>query len=183
MLYEGREHMSLIRYPSIRDRVILLDGWSKTYAMTGWRLGYGVWPRKLIEFATRLAINCHSCVNAAAQYAGIAALDGPQDCVSEMLSAFTVRRRTVVDRLNGIPGLSCVAPGGAFYAFPNVTATGLTAKELEVTLLDRVGVATIAGTGFGRHGEGFLRLSYANSMENIAEAMARIASLLPRLQA
>ncbi len=178
MLYDGREHASLLHYPEIRDRVILLDGWSKTYAMTGWRLGYSVWPKQLIEGVTRLAINCHSCVNAPAQWAGIAALTGPQAPVVEMVAAFAARRRVVIEELNAIPGISCVAPGGAFYAFPNVTQTGISAKELELQLLEQAGVATVAGTSFGRFGEGYLRLSYANSVDNIRVAMARIRAWL-----
>jgi len=183
MLYDGRAHVSLLQYPEMRERLILLDGWSKTYAMTGWRLGYGLWPAALIEAATRLAINCHSCVNAAAQYAGIAALTGPQDAVATMVAAFAARRRVVVDELNAIPDVSCVEPGGAFYAFPNVAATGLAAKELEVKLLEEAGVATVAGTSFGRHGEGYLRLSYANSIENIRAATSRIRGWLARRRA
>jgi aspartate/methionine/tyrosine aminotransferase len=180
MLYDGQAHASLLHYPEIRDRVILLDGWSKTYAMTGWRLGYAVWPRRLIEGATRLAINCHSCVNAPAQWAGIAALTGPQAPVTEMVAAFEARRRVVIEELNAIPGISCVAPGGAFYAFPNITGTGIAAKELEVKLLEEAGVATVAGTSFGRFGEGYLRLSYANSVDNIRAAMDRIRTWLDK---
>ena len=180
MLYDGQAHASLLHYPEIRDRVILLDGWSKTYAMTGWRLGYAVWPRRLIEGATRLAINCHSCVNAPAQWAGIAALTGPQEPVTEMVAAFEARRRVVIEELNAIPGISCIAPGGAFYAFPNITGTGIAAKELEVRLLEEAGVATVAGTSFGRFGEGYLRLSYANSVDNIRAAMDRIRTWLDK---
>jgi len=178
MLYDGREHVSLLEYDSIRDRVILLDGWSKTYAMTGWRLGYSVWPANLTEGATRLAINCHSCVNAAAQYAGIAALEGPQDAVTDMVAAFDERRRVIVGELNQIDGFSCVEPGGAFYAFPNITGTGLDARTLQDRLLNEAGVATIAGTSFGTFGEGYLRFSYANSVDNIRTAMARIGACL-----
>ena len=178
MLYDGRGHTSLLQYPSIAERVILLDGWSKTYAMTGWRLGYGVWPKPLVESVTRLAVNCHSCVNAAAQHAGIAALTGPQDPVHEMVAAFDQRRQVVVEELNAIPGLSCGMPGGAFYAFPNITATGRSAKELEVALLEEAHVASIAGTSFGECGEGFLRISYANSTENIRRAAERMRALL-----
>lgn len=174
LLYDGREHRSLLQYPEIADRLIMLDGWSKTYAMTGWRLGYGVWPEHLVDAAIRLAVNCHSCVNAATQHAGIAALEGPQDSVEAMAAAFTERRALVLRTLNQIPGLRAVEPGGAFYAFPNISETGLTAKEMELGLLEEAGVATIAGTSFGREGEGYLRISYANSLENIEEAMARI---------
>ncbi len=178
MLYDGREHASLLQYPEIRDRVILLDGWSKTYAMTGWRLGYAVWPKQLIEGATRLAINCHSCVNAPAQFAGIAALEGPQDRARDMVAAFDARRRVVVEELNAIPGVSCVEPGGAFYAFPNISKTGIPAKKMETGLLEQAGVATIAGTSFGQFGEGYLRISYANSIENIRAAIDRIGAWL-----
>ena len=178
MLYDGREHASLMAYEELDDRLILLDGWSKTYAMTGWRMGYGYWPKQLLEGATRLAVNSNSCVNAAAQWAGIAALEGPQDAVETMMTAFDERRRTVVSGLNAIPGLSCVEPGGAFYAFPNISGSGMSAKQLEVALLEEAGVATVAGTSFGAHGEGYLRLSYANSLENIEIALGRIAEFL-----
>ncbi len=183
MLYDGREHVSLLEYEEIRDRVILLDGWSKTYAMTGWRLGYGVWPPSLVELAERLAVNCHSCVNAAAQYAGIAALEGPQDACERMLRAFDRRRRAIVPLLNALPGFRCVEPGGAFYVFPNIEGTGLDAATLQDRLLDRLGVATIAGTSFGRFGAGHLRLSYASSLENIEAAVARIAEGLEAIVA
>lgn len=176
--YDGREHVSLLSYPEISDRLILLDGWSKTYAMTGWRIGYAVWPAALVEGATRLAVNCHSCVNAATQYAGIAALEGPQDAVDKMVKAFEQRRQVIVDGLNSIPGFSCRTPGGAFYTFPNIAGTGLDARALQSRLLEEAGVATVAGTSFGRLGEGFIRFSYANSVENIEEALARINTLL-----
>jgi len=177
-LYDGREHVSLLEYQEIRDRVILLNGWSKTYAMTGWRLGYGVWPASLIETATRLSINCHSCVNTATQYAGLAALEGPQDFVDDMVSAFTARRRLIVDLLNDLPGITCTEPGGAFYAFANITGTGLSSIVLQDRLLNDAGVVTIAGTSFGMHGEGYLRFSYANSRYNIERAVERIGDCL-----
>lgn len=178
MLYDGLQHTSLLSYPEIQDRLILLDGWSKTYAMTGWRMGFGVWPEGLAEAATRLAINVHSCVNAAAQWAGIAALKGPQDAVHAMVAAFDERRRYIHQRLNELPGVSCIRPAGAFYAFPNISKTGFKSKELESGLLDEAGVATISGTSFGVHGEGYLRLSYANSKENIGLALDRVAGFL-----
>lgn len=174
MLYDGREHASLLAYPHLRDRVILLDGWSKTYAMTGWRVGYSVWPAALIDTAVRLAVNDHSCVNAATQFAALEALTGPQDPVDAMVRAFDERRRVIVDELNTVPGFSCIEPGGAFYAFPNISGTGLNAREMQNRLLDEVGVATVAGTSFGRFGEGYVRFSYANSTENIRRAVARI---------
>jgi aspartate aminotransferase len=178
MLYDGREHVSLLRYEAIRDRVILLDGWSKTYAMTGWRIGYGVWPSGLFAHAERLAVNCHSCVNAATQYAGLAALTGPQDSVGAMVSAFDLRRRVIVRALNQIHGFRCVEPGGAFYAFPNIEGTGHDSRSLQRRLLEKAGVATLAGTSFGSHGEGYLRFSYANSTANIERAIERIRACL-----
>jgi len=178
MLYGGRQHTSLLQYESLRERVIMLDGWSKTYAMTGWRMGYAVWPAALAEHATRLAINCHSCVNAAAQWAGIAALKGPKDDVARMMKAFDERRAIIVKELNNLPGFSCVDPSGAFYAFPNIGKTGFAAKKLELALLEEVGVAVIAGTSFGSYGEGYLRFSYANSVENILAAADRIRKWL-----
>ncbi|MGB3719214.1 MAG: aspartate aminotransferase [Proteobacteria bacterium] len=180
MLYDGREHVSFLRYPEIRDRLILLDGWSKTYAMTGWRLGFSVWPTALVEHVVRLCVNSHSCVNAPTQYAGIAALEGPQDDVIKMVRAFDERRRAIVPMLNQLPGFRCVEPGGAFYAFPNITGTGMTAKELQNKMLEEAGVATVAGTSFGVYGEGFIRFSYANSIENIRAAIQRIGTLLTR---
>jgi aspartate aminotransferase len=149
--------------------------------MTGWRLGFSVWPKALIEHATRLAINCHSCVNAPTQFAGIAALNGPQDEALKMVKAFDARRKVVVEELNKLPGVSCVEPGGAFYAFPNISRTGLKAKEFEKRLLEDAGVATVAGTSFGSYGEGYLRLSYANSTENIREAIGRMDGWLRSL--
>ena len=178
MLYDGREHVSMLEYESLRERLILLNGWSKTYAMTGWRIGYGFWPKNLIEPATRLSINCHSCVNAAAQFAGIAALTGPQDAVEEMVDAFDERRRIIMRELNQIPGFSCVEPSGAFYAFPNISETGFSARELQDRLLNDAGVALIAGTSFGIQGEGYVRFSYANSTKNILTAIERINASL-----
>lgn len=178
MLYDGREHVSLLEYENLRGRLIVLNGWSKTYAMTGWRMGYGVWPEGLIEAATRLSINCHSCVNAAAQYAGVAALRGPQDAVEDMVRAFDARRRVIVSELNRLPGFSCIAPAGAFYAFANISGTGVSARGLQDRMLNEAGVALIAGTGFGDRGEGYVRFSYANSTPNIRTAMARIKACL-----
>jgi aspartate/methionine/tyrosine aminotransferase len=178
IVYGRNEHVSLLEFESLRDRLILLDGFSKTYAMTGWRVGYALWPKAMIEGAVRLAVNCHSCVNAASQWAGIAALQGPQDAVDRMVKAFDERRRYIVGALNQTPGLSCVEPGGAFYVFPNVAGTGLTAKQAQTKLLEEAGVATVAGTSFGSYGEGYLRFSYANSLDNIKEAIRRVAACL-----
>ncbi len=183
MTYDGEAHVSLLRYPEIRDRLIHLDGASKTYAMTGWRLGWSVWPKPLYDAARKLAVNSFSCVNAATQWAGIAALDGDQDCVAAMVSAFDRRRRLVVDGLNRLPGVSCITPKGAFYAFANIGATGWKAKALAAALLEESGVATIGGPDFGIHGEGYIRISYANSEENIGRALDRMGDFLARRKA
>lgn len=180
MTYDGQEHVSLLSYPSIRDQLILLDGWSKTYAMTGWRLGYSVWPNSLIDAARKLAVNSWSCVNAPAQWAALAALTGPQDCVIDMVAEFNRRRQIIVRGLNSLPNISCITPSGAFYAFPNITGTGFQAKTLASTLLEEVGVATIGGSDFGVNGEGYIRFSYANSVENIELALDRIHKFLSR---
>ncbi len=178
MLYDGAEHTSLLNFPEIRDRLILLNGWSKTYAMTGWRLGYSVWPDALFDAARKLAVNCWSCVNAPAQHAALEALTGPQDCVAQMMTAFAQRRSLVVRELNSLPGISCINPSGAFYAFPNIQDTGWQAKPLAKELLEKAGVATIGGPDFGIHGEGYIRLSYANSLPNIERAIERMRSFL-----
>tara|TARA_B100000927_G_scaffold168272_1_gene135633 strand:+ start:107 stop:1279 length:1173 start_codon:yes stop_codon:yes gene_type:complete len=178
MLYDGRTHVSLLQYPEIRDRLIVLDGWSKTYAMTGWRMGYAVWPDQMVDQVTRLCINDHSCVNAAAQYAGLAALTGPKDPVLEMVSQFDERRKVIVSALNDLKGVSCIDSAGAFYAFPNISETGLSSSQAQDLILDEAGVATIAGTSFGKFGEGYLRFSYANSKDNILRAIERIDKIL-----
>ena len=181
ILYDGVKHISLLSYPELHDRLILLDGWSKTYAMTGWRMGYGVWPERVFADAERLAINCHSCVNAAAQWAGIAALEGPREPVHRMVKAFAERREVIVRELNKLPGIRCATPGGAFYTFPNVAGTGHDAKSFQTKVLDEAGVATIAGTSFGAFGEDYIRFSYANSLEAIEEAIDRIRRFLGNL--
>lgn len=180
MVYDGEEHVCLLSYPSIRDRTILLNGWSKTYAMTGWRLGYSVWPGKLYDYARKLAVNSFSCVNAPAQFAALEALTGPQDQVARMVAEFDARRKLVVEGLNRLPGVSCIVPKGAFYAFPNIRQTGWKAKPLASALLEDAGVATIGGPDFGVHGEGYIRLSYANSSENILRALDRMKAFLER---
>ncbi len=178
MTYDGEGHFSMLNFPELRERLIILDGWSKTYAMTGWRMGWGLWPEELVPHAQRLCVNFHSCVNAAAQFAGIEALKGDQGPVDMMMEAFDARRKLIHERLNAAPGVSCVMPKGAFYAFPNISGTGLTAKEMQDRLLSEKGVAVIAGTSFGAHGEGYVRFSYANSIENIERAMDRFDEFL-----
>lgn len=178
MSYDGLAHVSLLTYPSIRDRLILLDGWSKTYAMTGWRLGFSLWPKLWGDAARKLAVNSYSCVNASAQWAGLAALTGPQEAVHDMVAEFDRRRKIVVEGLNQLPGVSSITPKGAFYAFPNIRKTGWKAKPLASALLEQAGVATIGGPDFGVHGEGYIRLSYANSAENIRKALGRMDEFL-----
>ncbi len=176
MLYDAA-HASVAAH-GLLERTILLDGFSKTFAMTGWRLGYAALPKPLIEPITRLIINSVSCTAPAVQLAGVAALTGPRVEVDAMLRQFRIRRDAVVAGLNAIPGITCVVPRGAFYVFPNITGTGLSARDLSDRLLEQAGVAVLAGTAFGAHGEGYLRLSYANSLENIEQALAAIEGLL-----
>ncbi|MEK1889511.1 MAG: pyridoxal phosphate-dependent aminotransferase [Phyllobacterium sp.] len=180
MTYDGEEQCSLLTFPAIRDRLIVLNGWSKTWAMTGWRMGWSIWPDQLYDKVRKFAVNCWSCVNAPSQFAGIAAIDGPQDDVEKMCRAFDNRRRIVVDGLNSLPGISCATPKGAFYAFPNIKETGWPAKQLASALLDEAGVALIGGPDFGILGEGYVRLSYANSEENILRAIERIEKFLAK---
>ena len=183
MTYDGEKHTSLLQFPEIRERLIILNGWSKTWAMTGWRMGWSIWPNspesgRLYDKVRKLAVNCWSCVNAPSQFAGIAAIDGPQDDVDKMMKAFDRRRRIVVEGLNALPGVSCITPKGAFYAFPNVSKTGWKAKKLASALLEDAGVALIGGPDFGILGEGYVRLSYANSEENILRALERMERVL-----
>jgi aspartate aminotransferase len=179
MVYGG-EHDSIAAH-GLLDRTILLDGFSKTFAMTGWRLGYAAVPKELVEPLTRLFINCHSCTSPAFQLAGVAALTGPMDEVRAMLQEFQARRELVVRGLNDLPGVSCVEPKGAFYAFPNITGTGLKARDLQNQLLEEAGVAMLAGTAFGEYGEGYMRVSYANSPANITAALEKMRELLERV--
>ncbi|MCT7377538.1 pyridoxal phosphate-dependent aminotransferase [Chelativorans salis] len=180
MTYDAEAATSLLTFPEIRDRLIVLNGWSKTWAMTGWRLGWSIWPDDLYDKVRKLAVNCWSCVNAPAQYAGIAAIDGPQDDVDKMMRAFDARRQIVVEGLNSLEGITCLTPKGAFYAFPNIGATGWKAKALASALLEEAGVALIGGPDFGILGEGYIRLSYANSEENILRAIERMREFLAR---
>jgi len=179
MLY-GAEHDTIASHEGLLERTILLDGFSKTFAMTGWRLGYAALPEPLVEPIVRLLINSISCTAPAIQLAGVAALTGPRDEVNAMLAEFARRREAVVAGLNQLPGVSCAMPRGAFYAFPNITGTGLRSKELADRLLSEAGVAALAGTAFGEYGEGYLRLSYANSLENLLEALDAFGDLLSR---
>ncbi len=170
--------LSLLTYPEIQDRLIVLNGWSKTYAMTGWRIGYGIWPEHLIDYADRLAVNIHSCVNAATQHAAIAALQGDQSCVDDMLQAFRRRGALITGLLNAVDGISCQPPGGAFYVFANISKTPFNSHAFQDKALEAFGVACIAGTSFGGFGEGYVRLSCANSDEAITEAVSRLSKMV-----
>ncbi len=184
ILYEGK-HESIASFPGMQEKTIILHGFSKTYAMTGWRLGFGVMPVWLAEKVTQLQVNSNSCPNSFVQYGGIAALTGPQDEAVAMVEEFKRRRDVIVDGLNAIEGISCLRPRGAFYVFPNVTElvkrTGKSTKELADYFLDEAGVAVLSGTAFGEYGEGYLRLSYANSVENLQKALERMASSLKKI--
>ena len=182
LLYSG-EHRSIAAEPGMAERTIILDGFSKTYAMTGWRLGYGVMPAWLAEEVTKLQVNANSCTNAATQYAGLEALTGPQESVGKMLDEFRARRDLIVAGLNQLPGVECATPEGAFYAFPNIAGTGCSSDELADLLLNEGGVACLSGTAFGQYGEGHLRLSYANSRENIVRALERMGDVLSKVRA
>lgn len=177
LIFKG-EHFSITQIPGFKDRTIILDGFSKTYAMTGWRAGYGVMNKELSALIAKLMTNSNSCTNSMVQKACIEAYEGPQDSVDKMREEFMARRDIIVDGLNSIKGFSCIVPLGAFYAFPNITKTGYTSKDLNEILLYKGGVAALAGTSFGEFGEGYLRFSYANSRENIREAIKRIKSVL-----
>jgi len=179
IIYEGK-HESILTVPGMIDRTILLDGFSKSYAMTGWRLGYGHFPEFLVEHVTRLNINTVSCTSHFSQWAAVEAITGPQDAVHDMVRQFHKRRDVIVNGLNKIDGISCRMPKGAFYAFPNITGTGMKSQELERALLDEAGVATLSGTSFGANGQGFLRISYANSVENIQKALKKIEGYLTK---
>lgn len=179
--YSGQP-LSIATLPGMAERTITLDGFSKTYAMTGWRLGYGIVPQWLMPAFSRLVINSVSCTNAFAQAGAVEALAGPQDDADAMRDEFIARRQLMVDGLNAIPGVTCVMPHGAFYTFPNVSSFGRSSAEIADHLLYDAGVCTLAGTAFGDHGEGYLRFSYANSRENLALAIERVAESLARLE-
>ena len=177
-IYDNKKMPSFFNYPELYDRLIVLDGWSKTYAMTGWRLGWSVWPEQFIELVTRMAINSYSCVSAANQVAAIAALEGPHDFLEDMMNQFTRRRKLIVDGLNSIPGITCNNPGGAFYVFPNVSGTGMTGEKFAEKCLYEAGVAIVPGTSFGKSAKDFVRFSFANSYENIEKALEKIKKIL-----
>ena len=180
ILYTG-EHFSIASIPGMEERTIILDGFSKSYAMTGWRLGYGIMPEELVPHISRLATNSVSCAASFSQMAGVAALDGPQDAVQEMAAEFARRRRLIADGLQSIPGINCPEPEGAFYAFPSIRDTGLTSAEFEERAMQQAGVALLSGAAFGEFGEGYVRLSYANSQENISRALESLDAMVRAL--
>lgn len=181
ILYDGN-HTSILSFPGMPERTILLDGFSKTYSMTGWRLGYGVMNDELAPQITRLMTNSNSCTSAMVQWAGVEALTGPQDSVSSMVAAFKERRDAIVSGLNAVPGFRCEVPSGAFYAFPNVTGAGWGSKKLADYMLNEAGVACLSGTSFGEYGEGYLRFSYANSLDKINQALLQIRQAVEKIQ-
>ena len=178
MYYGDQEHVSITKFAGMREKSVILDGFSKSYAMTGWRLGYGVFPEFLVEPVTRLMTNSVSCTSVFSQMAAIAALEGPQDSVDVMMEEFTKRRDLVVEGLNSLPGVTCPIPKGAFYAFPNIIGTGLSSGEFAEKAMYEAGVALLAGTAFGEFGDGYVRISFANSQENLQEAISRLRTIL-----
>jgi aspartate/methionine/tyrosine aminotransferase len=178
LLCDGVEFTSFLSFPELRDRSIILDGWSKTFAMTGWRLGFGIWPQHLVEHVKKLITVDHSCTSLATQMAGLAAITGPMDEIEGFRRSFERRRNLVVNGLNSLPGVTCRMPGGAFYAFPNITGTGRDSGELARDLLDKAHVAVIHGESFGKNGKGYLRVSYAASDADISEAIRRFGVYL-----
>tara|TARA_Y100000590_G_scaffold133818_1_gene153038 strand:+ start:2790 stop:3950 length:1161 start_codon:yes stop_codon:yes gene_type:complete len=177
IIFDNNKMPSLLKYESIRDRLIVLDGWSKTFCMTGWRLGWSVWPKKLIEHANKLCVNDHSCPNSVSQYAGIEAIKGPQEEVNKIVTEFEKRRDFIFNRLNQIENIDCFKPGGAFYAFPNISKTGLDGEQFSDKALNNFGVALVPGTSFGESAKNFVRISYANSIENIEKALNLISKI------
>ena len=178
LIFDKKEIPTLFNYPDLYDRLIVLNGWSKTYAMTGWRLGWGVWPQRLIEHVFKFCVNNHSCVNTAAQYGAIAALDGPENHLQDMMKEFNIRRKLIVDGLRSLKGVECSLPGGTFYVFPNVKGTGMNGEEFTTKCLQEAGVAVIPGTAFGKFATNHVRFNFATSRENISKAIEKIGKIL-----
>ncbi len=177
-IFDGKEMPTFFNYPELRERLIVLEGWSKAYSMTGWRLGWSFWPENLVEHVNKLLINSVSCVNASAQFAGIAALDGPDDSIDEMMEKFTLRRKLIHEGLNSLPGVECSLPGGAFYAFPKVIGTGMDGSEFCKRAMHEAGVAIVPGTAFGKTCKDYVRFSFAASRDNISNALENIKKML-----
>jgi len=178
LIFDDKEIPTLLNYPDLYDRLIILNGWSKTYAMTGWRLGWSVWPQKLIEHVFKFCVNSHSCVNTPAQYGAIAALDGPEDHLNNMLEQFTYRRKLIVDGLRSLKGVECSQPGGSFFVFPDVKGTGMDGEQFTDICLKKAGVAVIPGTAFGKFATDNVRFNFATSSENISKAIEKIDKIL-----
>ena len=178
LIFDNKEIPTFFNYTNLYDRLIVLNGWSKTYAMTGWRLGWGVWPENLIDHVFKFSVNSHSCVNAAAQYGAIAALDGPEDHLKEMMVEFSIRRKLIVDGLRSLKGVKCTLPGGSFFAFPDVKETGMNGEEFTNRCLEEVGVAMIPGTAFGKFAVNNVRFNFATSRQNISKAIEKIDKIL-----
>ena len=177
-IYDGKEMPTFLNYPDLQDRLIVLDGWSKAYAMTGWRMGWSVWPEELVPHVNKLIINSVSCVNAASQFAGIAALDGPDDEIHAMMVKFNQRRKLIHEGLNNLPGVECSLPGGAFYVFPKVIGTGMNGSEFSKKCMYEAGVAIVPGSAFGKTSIDYVRFSFAASKENIEKALEKIKKML-----
>jgi len=178
LIFDNKEIPTLLNYPDLYDRLIVLNGWSKTYAMTGWRLGWGVWPEKLLDHVFKFCVNSHSCVNTPAQFGAIAALDGPEDHLEKMMEEFNKRRKLIVSGLKSLKGVSCSLPGGSFFAFPNIKGTGMNGEEFAKKCLDEAGVAVIPGVAFGKFATDSVRLNFATSRENISKAIEKIDKIL-----
>jgi len=179
-IFDGKEMPTFFNYPDLQDRLIVVDGWSKAYSMTGWRLGWSFWPEHLVEHVNKLLINSVSCVNAAAQFAGIAALDGPDDSIDAMMEKFTQRRDLIYKGLNDLPGVECSLPGGAFYAFPKVIGTGMNGAEFARKAMHEAGVAIVPGSAFGETCQNYVRFSFAASRDNISQALENIKKMLTK---
>ena len=177
-IFDGKEMPTFFNYPELYDRLIVLDGWSKTYCMTGWRLGWSVWPEQLIEHVIKFCVNNHSCVNTAAQYGAIAALEGPEDHLNDMMKEFVIRRKLIVDGLRSLKGVECSLPGGSFFVFPNVKGTGMNGEEFTERCLQEAGVAMIPGTAFGKFATDYVRFNFATSQDNISKALEKINNML-----
>ena len=178
LIFEKKKIPTLLNYPDLYERLIVLNGWSKTYAMTGWRLGWGVWPKKLIEHVFKFCVNSHSCVNTPAQYGAIAALEGPEDHLNNMMKEFNKRRKLIVEGLRSLKGVECSLPGGSFFVFPNVKKTGMSGEEFTALCLEKAGVAMIPGTAFGKFATDNVRFNFATSTENISKAIQKIDKIL-----
>ena len=177
-IFDGKKMPTFFNYPDLYNRLIVLEGWSKAYSMTGWRLGWGVWPENLVDHVIKFCVNNHSCVNAAIQFGGIAALDGPDDSILFMMEKFTKRRKLIVDGLNSIEGIECSLPGGGFYAFPKVIGTGMNGEVFSKKCLHEAGVAIVPGTAFGKKAVDHVRFSFAVSQDNISKALEKIKKML-----